>query len=63
MWAGIVTRTKVRTGVCEVLVGKPKRKRPLERARCKWEFQIKIDVMKIGGSTKTALIWVCENAI
>ena len=47
MWAGIVTRIKVRAGVCEVLVGKRKRKRLLGRARCKWEFKFKTDVMEI----------------
>jgi hypothetical protein len=28
----------------KVLVGKPERRRPLERPRCKWEDNIKIDL-------------------
>jgi hypothetical protein len=54
---------KVRTGVWEVLVGKRKRKRPLGRARCKWEWNIKTDVMNICWRAWSALIWMCENAI
>jgi len=54
---------KVRTGACEVLVGKPKRKRPSGRARCKWVLNIKTDVMDILWTAWTALIWMCENAI
>jgi hypothetical protein len=60
---GNVKRMKVRTGVCEVLVGKRKRKRPPGRARCKWELNIKTDVMNICWRAWSALIWMCENAI
>jgi hypothetical protein len=63
IWAGNVTGMKVRTGVCKVLVGKHKRKRPLRRARCKWGFNIKRDVMEICRRAWTSLIWLCENAI
>jgi hypothetical protein len=62
-WAGNVKRMKVRTGVWEVLVGKRKRKRPPGRARCKWELNIKTDVMDICWRAWSALIWMCENAI
>jgi hypothetical protein len=54
---------KVRTGVYEVLVGKLKTTRPPGRARCKWEVNIKTDVMDICWRTWSALIWMCENAI
>jgi hypothetical protein len=41
---------EVKTGVCKVLVGKCKRKRPLGRARYKWDFNIKRMLRKsIGG--------------
>jgi hypothetical protein len=35
-------------GVYRVLVGKPKGRRPLERARCRWEDNIRIDVQEVG---------------
>ena len=38
---------KVRTDVDKVLMGKPKRNRPLGKVRGKWEFNIKRDVMDI----------------
>jgi hypothetical protein len=53
----------MREGVWEVLVGKRKRKRPLGRARCKWELKSKTDVMDICWRTWSALIWLSENAI
>jgi hypothetical protein len=53
----------VRTGVWEVLVGKRKIKRPLGRARCKWDFNINLDAMEIFWRAWTALIWISENAI
>jgi hypothetical protein len=37
-------------GVHRVLVGKPERKRPLERPRRRWEDNIKMDLQKVGGS-------------
>ena len=33
-----------RRGVYRVLVGKPEGKRPLERPRCRWEDNIKMDL-------------------
>jgi hypothetical protein len=38
---------KVR-GVYRVLVGRPEGKRPLERPRCMWEDNIKLDLGEIG---------------
>jgi hypothetical protein len=35
-------------GVYRVLVGKPEEKRPLERPRCRWENNIKIDLQEVG---------------
>jgi hypothetical protein len=38
-----------RRGKCtRVLVGKPERKRPLERSRRRWEYGIRMDVTEIG---------------
>jgi hypothetical protein len=44
-------------------LGKLKRKRPLGRARCRWELNIKTDVMAICLRAWSALIWISENAI
>jgi hypothetical protein len=35
-------------GVYRVLVEKPECKRPLERPRCRWEVNIKMDVRETG---------------
>jgi hypothetical protein len=35
-------------GVCRVLVGRPKGKRPLGRPRRKWEDNIKLDLRETG---------------
>ena len=35
-------------GVYRVLVGKPEGKRPLERPRCRWEDNIKMDLQEVG---------------
>ena len=32
----------------KVLVGKPEGKRPLERPRCRWEDNIKVDLEEVG---------------
>jgi hypothetical protein len=33
--------------VCSLLVGKPERKRPQGRSRCKWEDNIEMDLVEI----------------
>jgi hypothetical protein len=35
-------------GMYRVLVGKPERKRPLGRSRCRWEENIKMDLQEMG---------------
>jgi len=35
--------------VYRILVGKPERKRPLGRHRCRWEDNIKMDIQERGG--------------
>jgi hypothetical protein len=37
-----------RRGVYRVLVGKPKRKRPLGRPRLMWEDKIKMELQEVG---------------
>jgi hypothetical protein len=43
-WAGHVARMGERRDAYRALVGKPERRRPLERPRCRWEDNIKIDL-------------------
>jgi hypothetical protein len=47
-WAGHVARMGEGRNVYRVLVGKPERKRPLERPRRRWEDGIKMDLREIG---------------
>jgi hypothetical protein len=47
-WAGHVARMKEGRGVYRVSVGRPEGKRPLERSRCRWEDNIKMDLREIG---------------
>ena len=37
-----------RRGVYRVLVGKPEGKRPLERPKCRWEDNNKMDLQEVG---------------
>jgi hypothetical protein len=46
--AGHVARMGEERKVYNVLVGKPERKRPLERPRCRWEDGIRMDLREIG---------------
>jgi hypothetical protein len=46
--AGHVARMGEGRGVYRVLVGKPERKRPLERPRRRWEDNIKMDLQEVG---------------
>jgi hypothetical protein len=41
---------------CRILVGKPERKRPLGRPRCKWEEDIKMDLREIRWA---GIDWIC----
>jgi hypothetical protein len=47
-WAGHVACLREGRVVYGVLVGRPKGKRPLGRARCRWEDNIKMDLREIG---------------
>ena len=48
-WAGHVARMGEDRGVHRVLVGKPEGKRPLWRPRRRWEDNIKMDLLEVGG--------------
>jgi hypothetical protein len=45
--AGHVARVREGRGVYRVLVGRTEGKRPLERPRCMWEDNIKMDLREI----------------
>jgi hypothetical protein len=47
-WVGHVARMGERRNVYRLLVGKPERKRPLVRLRCRWIDNIKLDLLEIG---------------
>jgi len=46
--AGHVVLMTERRGVCTVTVGKPVGKRALERPRCRWEDNIKMEFREVG---------------
>ena len=48
-WAGHVARMGQERGVYRVLVGKPEGKRPVGRPRRRWEDNIKMDLLEVGG--------------
>jgi hypothetical protein len=47
-WAGHVACKGQRTGAYRVLVGKPEGKRPLQRPRHRWEYNIKMCIQEVG---------------
>jgi len=47
-WAGHVARKRERRGVYRVLMGKPEGKRPLGRARSRWEDNTKMYLQEVG---------------
>jgi hypothetical protein len=47
-WARHVARMGEGRGVYRILVGKPERKRPLGRARRRWEDNIRMDFREVG---------------
>jgi hypothetical protein len=48
-WAGHVARMGEGRGVHRVLVGRPEGRRPLGRARRRWEHNIKRSLQEVGG--------------
>ena len=47
-WAGHVARMEEGRSAFKILTGKPIGKRPLERPRRRWEYNITMDLEKIG---------------
>jgi hypothetical protein len=45
-------------GAYRALVGKPEVKRPLERLRCRWKDNIKMDLRQVGWGAWTGSIWL-----
>jgi hypothetical protein len=54
---GITTVGEER-GMYRVFVGKPERKRPLERPRCRWQDNIRMDLQEVGCGGWTGLGWL-----
>jgi hypothetical protein len=46
-WVGYVARIGERRDAYRVLVGKPEGRKPLERPRLTWDYNIKIDLREI----------------
>jgi hypothetical protein len=58
---GHVARMGEKRNANRKLVGKPERKRPLRRPRCRWLNNIKMDLRKIEwGGIWTELFWLCK---
>jgi hypothetical protein len=49
-------------GVYRVLVGKPERRRPLGRLRCRWDDDIKMDLTEVGISGGN-WIWLAQDKV
>jgi hypothetical protein len=47
-WVGHLTLTGGMRSAYNILIGKPEAMRPLGRPRCRWENDIKMDLMEIG---------------
>jgi hypothetical protein len=47
-WAGHVAQMREKRNVYRLLVGKPEGKRPLERPKCRWIDNIKMDLFRDG---------------
>jgi hypothetical protein len=55
-WAGHVAQMEEKRNVYRLLVGKQEGKRPLGRPRCRWIYNIKMDLLEIGLSV---VDWIC----
>jgi len=47
-----------RRGVYRILVGKPEGKRPLERPKCRWQDNIKMDIQEVDVGVWTGSSWL-----
>jgi hypothetical protein len=57
-WAGHVARMGEGRGVCRVLITRPEGKRPLERPRRRWKYNIKMDLREVGIDVRNGLSWL-----
>jgi hypothetical protein len=57
-WVGHVANMGYRRGAYRVLVGKPERKRPFGRPRCRWEDKINMDLQEVGCEAWTGSMWL-----
>jgi hypothetical protein len=48
IWAGHAARMREKRNAHRILMGKPEEKRPLERPRRRWVYNIKMDLREIG---------------
>ena len=56
--AGNLARMEDRRGAYMVLVGRPKRRRPLGRSKRRWEDNIKMDIKDVDWKSWPGLIWI-----
>jgi hypothetical protein len=47
-WTWHVARMGEMKNACKILIGKPERKRPIDRPRRRWEDNIRMDLREIG---------------
>jgi hypothetical protein len=47
-----------RIGACRDLVWKPVKKRLLGKHKRRWEENVKMDLLEVGRSSRTGLIWL-----
>jgi hypothetical protein len=57
-WVGHATRKGYKRNAYRVLVGMPEGKRPLERSRCRWEDNIKMNIEEILWGDTDWIIWL-----
>jgi hypothetical protein len=57
-WVGHVACMGEGRNVYKVLVGKPEGKRPLERARRRWEDRLKMDLREMGWGVWSGFTWL-----
>ena len=54
-WAGHVARMEEARSAFKISTGKPRGKMPLRRSRCRWEYNIRMDIKEIGTNPRN---WV-----
>jgi hypothetical protein len=58
IWAGHIARMGERRDAYRVFVGKHEGKSPLERLKCRWEGNIKMDLQEVEWAAWTGLMWL-----